>query len=449
MNEVNHRSIHNAHTDELNTIKESYITEMRKLQQQRDELLQRKQDMIHEHQSNINTTKSNNLLAIHELEESLKVDLVAQASEYSNLESEQQKQELEMKAEKSSLLEKHETELTEFRLQAEEKRMKQAEITIQLEEQNATVECETKESIARIEDEIDGSISLLTSKFEKEIQNERQLYEKLHIENGLLSRRIESGSDKCIALKERVSILLSKEDETQKIIRMKEDEVERLGVVRSKKETELASKTNAVSRLLSQNHQLIKSNEIETDRLKEMQALLDNGPLSIEHNRLCHAMASTTNELEKQQSLHASMENRIVKLNQASLAEKDNLSKLQNKIRSCDSTMNSYLIQLDDCNKAIQNPALLKENFTKMCTSGGIEGQSSSKMTEDERMADNQRTLLFLEKKNELEELTAENVVLTMRFKEEKANQIAVNAALLKRVSSVQPARRRSTIFRS
>jgi len=449
MNEVQLRQRSIAHAEELNTIKESYDTEMRKLEQQRDEMLQRKQEMIQEHESNIKTTTSNNLLALHELEESLKVDLVVQASEYSNLESEQQKQELEMKAARDNLLKKHETELTEFSLRADEKRKKQAEITSQLEKQKATVEYETKERIARIEDEIDDSISLLTSKFEKEIQNERQLYEKLHIENGLLSRRIESGSDKCIALKERVSSLLSQEDEKQKVIRMKEDESERLGLTKSKKETELASKTNAVSRLLSLNHQLIKSNEIETDRLKEMQALLDNGPLTIEHDKLCHEITSTTVELEKQQGLHASMENRIVKLNKASLIEKDNLARLQNKIRSYDSTMNSYLIQLEDCNKAIQNPLLLKENFSKMCAGSVIEGRSSSEMTADERMAENQRTLLFLEKKNELEELTRENAALTNRFKEEKANQIAVNAALLKRVSSAQPARRRSTIFRS
>jgi len=449
MNEVQLRSVHNAHAKELNTIKESYDKDMRKLEQQRDVLLQRKKDMIQEHQSNIKTTTSNNLLAIHELEEPLKVDLVAQASEHSNLESEQQKQEMEMEAVRDNLLKKHKTELTEFSLRAEVKRSRQAEITSQLEKQKATVECETKEKIAQLEDDIDDSISLLTSKFEKEIQNERQLYEKLHIENGLLSRRIESGSDKCIALKERVSSLLQQEDEKQKVIRIKEEESERLSVVRAKKETELASKTNAVSRLLSLNHQLIKSNEIETDRLKEMQALLDNGPLTIEHDKLCHEITSTTVELEKQQGLHASMENRIVKLNQASLVEKDNLAKLQNKIRSYDSTINSYLLQLEDCNKAIQSPALLKENFSKMCSSGGIDGQSSSEMAADERMADNQRTLLFLEKKNELEELTAENVALTKRFKEEKADQISVNAALLKRISSVQPARRRSTIFRT
>jgi len=450
MNEVQLRQRSIAHTDELNTIKESYNTEMRKLEQQRDELLQRKQEMIKEHQSNIKTTTSKNLLAIHKLEDSLKVDLVAQASEYSNLESEQQKQEMEMKAVRDNLLKKHGTELTQFRLQAEVKRTRQAEITCQLEKDMATVQSQSKERIARVEDDIDDSISLLTSKFEKEIQNERQLYEKLHIENGLLSRRIESGSDKCIALKERVSSLLSQEDEKQKVIRMKEEESERLSTVRSKKETELASKTNAVSRLVSLNHQLIKSNEIETDRLKEMQALLDNGPLSMEHERLCHEITSTTAKLEKQQSLHASMENRIVKLNKVSLIEKDNLARLQIKVRSYDSTINSYLIQLEDCNKAIQSPGLLKEVFSKMCTSGGIEGQSNSEiMTANERMAENQLTLLFLEKKNELEELTQENVALINKFKEEKANQISVNAALLKRVSSTQPTRRRSTIFRS
>ena len=448
MNEVQlcQRSI--AHTDELNTIKESYNTEIGKLEKQRDELIQRKKDMIQEQQSNNKTTTSNNLLAIHELEESLKVDLVAQASEYSNLESAQQKQELEMKAACDDLLKKHETELTEFRLQAEDRRSRQAETTSQLEKQRDSIKCECKERIARLEDDIDDSISLLTTKFEKQIQNEREVYEKLHIKNGLLTRRIESGGDKCIALKERVSSLLQTEDEKQKKIKMKEDESERLCVVRSKKETELASKTNAVSRLLSLNHQLIKSNEIETDRLKEMQALLDNGPLSIEHDRLCHEMASTTVELEKQQGLHASMENRIVKLNQASLIEKDNLARLQSKIRSYDSTINYYLIQLEDCNKAIQNPTLLKENFTKMCISGGIDGQSNSEMTADEKMAENQHTLLFLEK-NEIGELTAENAALINKFKEEKANQIAVNAALLKRVSFAQPARRRSTIFRS
>ena len=112
--------------------------------------------------------------------------------------------------------------------------------------------------------------------------------------------------------------------------------------------------------------------------------------------------------------------------------------------------MNSYLVQLEDCNKAIQSPQLLKEVFSKLCTTADIEGKnSSSDMSADERLAENQHTLLFLEKKNELEELTQENVALTNKYKDEKADQISVNAALLKRVSSTQPTRHRSTIFRS
>ena len=71
-------------------------------------------------------------------------------------------------------------------------------------------------------------------------------------------------------------------------------------------------------------------------------------------------------------------------------------------------------------------------------------------MTADEINSNNQTTFMFLEKLNELEDLKSEEAELTNAFKEDKAEQIRVNSALLDKVSKQKAggARRRSSIFR-
>ena len=59
MNELQIRSTHNAHTEELTAIKESFNKEILELEKQRAELIQEKSDMMKNQQCIKNTMSSN------------------------------------------------------------------------------------------------------------------------------------------------------------------------------------------------------------------------------------------------------------------------------------------------------------------------------------------------------------------------------------------------------
>ena len=111
--------------------------------------------------------------------------------------------------------------------------------------------------------------------------------------------------------------------------------------------------------------------------------------------------------------------------------------------------MNEYLIKIDECTKAIQDPAKLQALFLQLqeLSNARTNGQQRDNTPSD---ADNQMALLFLQRTNTLEELKAEDAALTKMFKTEKAAQIAENASLLKKISSKasSTSARRSSIFK-
>ena len=68
---------------------------------------------------------SSNLSDLHNLEETFKIELVSQATEFCRLEKEQKEETTRMAQEQEQLQKKHEVELAEFRLQAEIKKKAQ------------------------------------------------------------------------------------------------------------------------------------------------------------------------------------------------------------------------------------------------------------------------------------------------------------------------------------
>lgn len=125
------------------------------------------------------------------------------------------------------------------------------------------------------------------------------------------------------------------------------------------------------------------------------------------------------------------------------------------QIRNYDSATNNYLIKLEECNQAIQNPAELKSIFVSMhelskARQPSQHQQDSISGLNHDQMNDNQLTFLYLGKMSELEELKSEEMTLASKFGAEKADQIAANAVLLKQISGrTSPTRRRSSIFKS
>ena len=117
-----------------------------------------------------------------------------------------------------------------------------------------------------------------------------------------------------------------------------------------------------------------------------------------------------------------------------------------------DSATNNYLVNLEECKRAIQNPLLLKESVAKiyeLSTKRQADEGHQGKGLSSSEIDSNKSTLLYLEKKTELEELTRENSALTAKFKTEKDEQIEANAALLKKIlMKTSGTRRRSTIFK-
>ena len=112
--------------------------------------------------------------------------------------------------------------------------------------------------------------------------------------------------------------------------------------------------------------------------------------------------------------------------------------------------MDGYLIKLDECTKAIQDPARLQALFLQLQELSNARTNGHQRVNTPSE-ADNQMTLMFLQRTNTLEELKAEDAALTKQFKDEKASQIATNSELLKKISSKASGtsgRRRSSIFK-
>ena len=172
----------------------------------------------------------------------------------------------------------------------------------------------------------------MINKFEQEIDHERVSAERLHCENSILRRRIGKTMDDINGLKERVSSLLHQDEEAQKEIRSREEERQKLAEVKSKKDKDLASKNNAVIRLNHINHQLIKSHEIDLDKVKEMEVLLENGPLPKEHERLRQEYTKAAAEIEEQTTSNEKLDESIANLKESTLREQQKVAKLQNKV---------------------------------------------------------------------------------------------------------------------
>ena len=231
-------------------------------------------------QTSIKNSMSSNLSELHNLEEMFKIELVSKATEFCRLEKEQNEETTRMAKDQDKLQKKHEIELAEFRLQAEIKKKAQRknilcilcialasfvrfnfhllfsiisssteDVSRKLESDKANVERQSNEHIAQLEDEVEESVSQMINKFEQEIDHERVSAERLHCENSILRRRIGKTMDDINGLKERVSSLLHQDEETQKEIRSREEERQKLAEVKSKKDKDLASKNNAVIRL--------------------------------------------------------------------------------------------------------------------------------------------------------------------------------------------------------
>ena len=124
MNELQIRSTHSAHTEEITAIKESFNKEILELEKQRAELIQEKRDMM-KNQQCIKNTMSSNLSDLHNLEETFKIELVSKATEFCRLEKDQNEETTRMAKDQDKLQKKHEIELAEFRLQAEFKKKAQ------------------------------------------------------------------------------------------------------------------------------------------------------------------------------------------------------------------------------------------------------------------------------------------------------------------------------------
>ena len=130
MNELELRSVHQARNDELRLLRESYDTRLLALEKQRDQLLQKKKDTIQQNQLKIKDTMSLHLAEIHQLEENVKSRLQTQANEYCRLEEVKAKEAEEREKLQEKLQKKNEKELSNFRLQAEQKMKTQGRLNI-------------------------------------------------------------------------------------------------------------------------------------------------------------------------------------------------------------------------------------------------------------------------------------------------------------------------------
>jgi len=129
-------------------------------------------------------------------------------------------------------------------------------------------------------------------------------------------------------------LLLHKEEEQRSILKQKEDERQRLDGVSASKVKEIASKNDAVSKLTNINHQLLKTQDIEKDRLADVKRLVQHGPSTDKMALLNQELVSTATSLDGQQRSNKAMSEKIIQLKCSVTTEQKKMSQLEKEVRT-------------------------------------------------------------------------------------------------------------------
>ena len=116
---------------------------------------------------------------------------------------------------KRHLLDKQACELEAFRLEAKEKLTKQQVIWKQLCDQKNDVERESKESLCQVVEEVEDLVAETKEKINQHAAEQREEYQQLLLDNGILTRRIQSTNQSIECAKEKVATMLDQVATTQ------------------------------------------------------------------------------------------------------------------------------------------------------------------------------------------------------------------------------------------
>ena len=196
---LNMKSQAESNSRELNT--ENYNLDL---------LRQRKEDTEEQCRKLLEQAIATSVREVKELQQKNKQDLMRQVKIYYDSEQVWEKQKLEMSESKRQLLDKQACELEAFRSEAKGKLTKQQDVWNQLCDQKNNLERESKERICQLVEEVENHRENTIEKINQDADEQRETAQQLLLDNGILTRRIQSTQQSIEHAKENVALMLNK-----------------------------------------------------------------------------------------------------------------------------------------------------------------------------------------------------------------------------------------------
>ena len=196
---LNMKSQAESNSRELNT--ENYNLDL---------LRQRKEDTEEQCRKLLEQAIATSVREVKELQQKNKQDLMRQVKIYYDSEQVWEKQKLEMSESKRQLLDKQACELEAFRSEAKGKLTKQQDVWNQLCDQKNNLERESKERICQLVEEVENHVITTKVKINQDADEQRETAQQLLLDNGILTRRMQSTQQSIEHAKENVALMLNK-----------------------------------------------------------------------------------------------------------------------------------------------------------------------------------------------------------------------------------------------
>lgn len=121
---------------------------------------------------------------------------------------------------KKDLIARQTKELENFRYEAEVKLSNQQGILKKLLDEKTSIERETRETIAQMEEDVDIMITKTQERIDADAAQQRSISSQLGLENGILTRRLSSSLKNIEDAKEKVKLMLDQTAKTQSKVRI-------------------------------------------------------------------------------------------------------------------------------------------------------------------------------------------------------------------------------------
>eukprot|EP00956_Cyclotella_meneghiniana_P005553 scaffold7143_cov71-Cyclotella_meneghiniana.AAC.3 len=430
---LNMKSQAESNSRELNT--ENYNLDL---------LRQRKEDTEEQCRKLLEQAIATSVREVKELQQKNKQDLMRQVKIYYDSEQVWEKQKLEMSESKRQLLDKQACELEAFRSEAKGKLTKQQDVWNQLCDQKNNLERESKERICQLVEEVENHVITTKVKINQDADEQRETAQQLLLDNGIVTRRIQSTQQSIEHAKENVALMLNKVATTKAKLNQKEAEFNKLKEQLRVKCSEVVGKESATARLASINAHLLKARAIEEDKTLETMQCADETreKLKTIQDKIEEKLLVT--RAKRIQSTLEEISNRT-----KSIAFVESRKKVaQSQSLKLSSRMENLHAHLEELINNIQDHEQLKSLLTELSQTRSVTAcqPEQTMMSQGDIQRSNEMTMKLLELSTEYKSLKQEEIEIAKKQQIERQRQVEMNSKLLEKVSSRKTTRKMSGV---